>query len=130
MSRRSPSRQFPRTVFGVFLDVLAFFCLTLQSSSALAAENLFLRKQLGLYVERQKKPRRATDSVRFTLAQLSRLFDGSSVLTVVKPDTLILWHRKGFPLLEVEVSVERTTASSDRCAGVNCRHGIEQSDLG
>jgi len=62
-------------VFGVFLDVLAFFCLTLQSSSALAAENLFLRKQLGLYVERQKKPRRATDSVRFTLAQLSRLFD-------------------------------------------------------
>ena len=95
-----------------------------------AAENLFLRKQLGLYVERQKKPRRATDSVRFTLAQLSRLFDGSSVLTVVKPDTLILWHRKGFPLLEVEVSVERTTASSDRCAGVNCRHGIEQSDLG
>jgi putative transposase len=95
MSPRSPGCQFLRTVFGIFVDVLAFICLGLQSSSALAAENLFLRKQLGLYVERQKKPHRATDSVRFTLAQLSRLFDWRSVLTVVKPDTLIRWHRKG-----------------------------------
>src|SRR5262249_27893579 len=55
-------------------------------------------KQLGLYVERKKKPHRATDSVRFTLAQLSRLFDWRSVLAVVKPDTLIRWHRKGFRL--------------------------------
>ena len=98
MSRRSPGRQFLRTGFGIFVDVLAFICLSLQSSSALAAENLFLRKQLGLYVGRKKKPRRATDSVRFTLAQLSRLFDWRSVLTVVKPDTLIHWHRKGFRL--------------------------------
>jgi putative transposase len=98
MSRRSPGRQFLRTVFGIFVDLLAFICLSLQSPSALAAENLFLRKQLGLYVERKKKPQRATDSVRFTLAQLSRLFDWRSVLAVVKPDTLIRWHRKGFRL--------------------------------
>jgi putative transposase len=82
----------------VFVDLLIFFCFSLRSSSALAAENLFLRKQLGLYVERKKKPRRATDSVRFTLAQLSRFFQWRSVLTVVKPDTLIRWHRKGFRL--------------------------------
>jgi putative transposase len=73
-------------------------CLCLRTSSALAAENLFLRKQLGLYVERKKKPSRATDSVRFTLAQLSRFFEWRSLLTVVKPDTLIRWHRKGFSL--------------------------------
>src|SRR5262249_29379378 len=71
---------------------------SLRSSSALAAENLFLRKQLGLYVERKKKPHRANDSVRFTLAQLTRFFEWRSVLTVVKPDTLIRWHRKGFRL--------------------------------
>ena len=64
--------EFVRGVFGVFIDVLTFFCLSLRSSSALAAENLFLRKQLGLYIERKKKPRRATNSVRFTLAQLMR----------------------------------------------------------
>src|SRR5262245_17359145 len=88
-----------RNVLGVFIDALVFFCLTLRSPSALAAENLFLRKQLGLYVERQKKPRRATDSVRFTLTQLMRFFDWRDALTVVKPDTLIRWHRRGFRLL-------------------------------
>jgi putative transposase len=98
MLSRSRGCQLIRSVFGVVIDALTFFCLILRSSSALAAENLFLRKQLGLYVERRKKPRRATDSIRFTLAQLTKLFEWRSVLTVVKPDTLIRWHRKGFRL--------------------------------
>ena len=98
MSSLSCGCELIRAVFAVFLDTLTFVCLTLRSSSALAAENLFLRKQLGLYVERKKKPRRATDSVRFTLAQLARLFEWRNALTVVKPDTLIRWHRKGFRL--------------------------------
>jgi hypothetical protein len=54
-----------------------------------AAENLFLRKQLGLFVERKVKPRRATDSIRFTLARLSRWFDWRAALIVVKPDTFL-----------------------------------------
>ena len=87
-----------RTVFGVFVDVLTFFGLLLRSPSALAAENLFLRKQLGLYVERKKKPRRATDSIRFTLAQLAQFFEWRDALTIVKPETLVRWHRKGFRL--------------------------------
>jgi hypothetical protein len=76
-----------RTIGGVFFDLLVFFRLNLRSAPAPAAENLFLRKQLSLYVERKKKPRRATDSARFTLAQLSRLFEWRDALTVVKPDT-------------------------------------------
>jgi hypothetical protein len=54
----------------------------------LAAENLFLRKQLTLYLERQVKPRRADDATRIALVALSRLIDWRRVLTVVKPDTL------------------------------------------
>jgi hypothetical protein len=65
--------------------------------ATVAAENLFLRKQLGLYIERKTKARRATDAIRFTLAQLSRLFDWPA-LTIVQPDTLIHWHRIGFRL--------------------------------
>jgi hypothetical protein len=64
----------------------------------LAAENLFLRKQLALYQERRVKPRRADDALRIALVTLSRLIDWKAVLTVVKPDTLIRWHRKGFRL--------------------------------
>ncbi len=85
-----------RSICGVFLDVLVFLRLNLCSRPALAAENLFMRKQLALYVERKKKPRRATDSVRFTVGQLSRFFHWSDALTVVKPGTLIRWHRQGF----------------------------------
>src|SRR5262245_29781042 len=82
----------------VLVDICSFFRLCFRSPSAVAAENLFLRKQLGLYIERKTKPRRATDCVRFTLAQLSRFFDWRNALTIVKPDTLIRWHRKGFRL--------------------------------
>jgi len=87
-----------RNFFGVFLDALVFIGLCLRPTVGVAAENLFLRKQLGLYMEREVKPRRATDSIRFTLARLSRWFDWRQALIVVKPDTLIRWHRKGFRL--------------------------------
>jgi putative transposase len=63
-----------------------------------AAENLFLKKQLALYVERQVKPRRADDATRMALVALSRLIEWRRILTIVKPDTLIRWHRKGFRL--------------------------------
>ena len=43
-----------------FLDVLRFLGLCLRSSPALAAENLFLRKQLALYQEHHVTPRRVT----------------------------------------------------------------------
>src|SRR5262249_75379 len=69
-----------------------------QSRAQLAAENLFLRKQLALYRERQGKPRRADDPTRITLVALSRFVDWPHLLTVVKPETLIRWHRKGFRL--------------------------------
>src|SRR5215510_9598853 len=86
------------TIFGVFLDALTFLRLWLRPTATVAAENLFLRKQLSLFVERKVKPRRATDSIRFTLARLARCFDWQNALIVVKPDTLMRWHRRGFRL--------------------------------
>jgi hypothetical protein len=44
------------------------------------------------------EPRRADDVMRITLVALSSLIDWRRVLTIVKPDTLIPWHRKGFQL--------------------------------
>jgi hypothetical protein len=77
-------QHFVQTVFYVVLDGLMFLRLCLRPSAAAAAENLFLRKQLGLFVERQVKPRRATESSRFTLGQLSRWFDWREALIVVQ----------------------------------------------
>ena len=69
-----------------------------RSHSQRAAENLFLRKQLAFYVERQVKPRRADDATRITIVALSSLIEWRRILMIVKPDTLIGWHRKGFRL--------------------------------
>ena len=44
--------------------------LCLRSRAALAAENLFLRKQLAFFEERKAQPHRATDAVRFVISAL------------------------------------------------------------
>jgi transposase InsO family protein len=67
-----------------------------RASAALAAENLFLRKQLALYQERKVKPRRATHAARIALVWLSRWFDWRQALAVVQPQTFIRWHRQAF----------------------------------
>ena len=80
----------------VLADLLHFVVISLRSRSSLAAENLFLRKQLAFYKERRLKPRRTSASTRLTLQWLSRWFDWRSALTVVTPRTFIGWHRRGF----------------------------------
>lgn len=76
-------------------------CLALRRSlpvltPALAAENLFLRKQLALSQERGVKPTRATDATRIALTWLARCFDWRRALVIVQPKTLTRWHRQGF----------------------------------
>jgi transposase InsO family protein len=80
-------------------DVLRFVIVALRPTRAVAAENLFLRRQLAMYVERGVKPRRPDVATRVSLALLSRLFDWRSSLIAVRPATLIRWHRAGFRLL-------------------------------
>ena len=83
-------------------DLVRFLRLVLRSRTSLAAENLFLRKQLAFYQERKVKPRRADNPTRLTLVLLGRWFDWRDALIVVKPRTFITWHRRGFRLaLEV-----------------------------
>jgi hypothetical protein len=85
-------------VSALFGDLLRFVSGTVRSQSSLVAENLFLRKQLAFYQERKVRPRRLTDAARLTLVLWSRLFDWKDALIIVKPETLIGWHRKGFRL--------------------------------
>src|SRR5262247_3537773 len=96
--RRFGLRVAFRTVVDVLADVARLGFLTLPSRAQLAAENLFLRKQLALYLERRVKPRRADDATRITLVALRRLVDWRQLLVIVKPATLIRWHRKAFRL--------------------------------
>src|SRR5262252_1504879 len=87
-----------RTIVPVVIDLIRLAVLAVHSRRALAGENLFLRKQLALFQERQVKPRRAHDSTRWMMATLSRMFSWRDALVNVKADTIIRWHRKGFRL--------------------------------
>lgn len=91
--------RFLSLLFALAQETLRFLVLGSRTKAALRAENLFLRKQLALYVEREAKPLRATDATRFCMVLLSRLFAWQNALVSVKPETFLHWHRKGFRLL-------------------------------
>jgi putative transposase len=91
-------RQLASLLRKLSADAWHFLVLCLRPAPVLAAEVLFLRKQLALYEERQVKPRRATNAARCTMVWLSRWFDWRPALHIVKPDTFTGWHRRSFRL--------------------------------
>jgi putative transposase len=69
-----------------------------RSKEELIAENMFLRQQL-IVLEREVKRPKLTQHDRQILVLLSsRIQAWREALMVVKPDTLIGWHRQGFKL--------------------------------
>jgi transposase InsO family protein len=83
--------------FQIVTSDCARFCAALfRNRAALAAENLFLRKQLALFKEREKKAKATTAADRYVFTKLARLFDWRNALVMVKPATLIGWHRAAF----------------------------------
>jgi hypothetical protein len=67
--------QLVHTLLAFLVDGMRHLGLCLRSPAALAAENLFLRKQLALYQERGVKPKRVTPATRLALVWLARWFD-------------------------------------------------------
>jgi hypothetical protein len=64
-------------VSGILIELVAetlrWLRLAFRSSQSIQAENLFLRRQLALYIERGVKPRRIDPATRIGLTLLSRL---------------------------------------------------------
>ena len=75
------------SLFHLVAETLRWCRLTLRSSRSIKAENLFLRRQLALYVERGVKPQRIDPVTRIGLTLLSRLFSWQDALVVVRPET-------------------------------------------
>ena len=70
----------------------------LQSSATLRLENLALRQQLAVLRHKSKRPQ-LRDRDRFFWVLLSRVWSGwKSALVLVKPDTVVRWHRRRFKL--------------------------------
>jgi hypothetical protein len=65
-------QQLAGMLLALLVDALRYLGLCLRPPATLAAENLFLRKQLALYQERHIKPKRATHATRIALIWLAR----------------------------------------------------------
>ena len=87
--------QTARAILEVLVDLVRLAALFLRPASAIRAENLVLRKQLAAYIERGIKPRRLDHAGRVSLALLARLFSWRDSIVIVRPATVIRWHRMG-----------------------------------
>jgi len=71
----------------------------LKSRASLQLENLALRHQIGILQRSAVKRAKLTTADRVLWVWLSRVWAGwRSALVIVKPETVIAWHRQGFRL--------------------------------
>src|SRR5438552_2464034 len=78
--------------------LLRTFCSAVRTRRELALENLALRQHLAVWKARQPRPRLAEKDRIFWIV-LARLWKNwRSSLQVVRPETVVRWHRRGFRL--------------------------------
>jgi transposase InsO family protein len=84
-------------MIGLLCFVLAVVASPLKSKLRLEAENAVLRHQLIVLRRRLRGRVRLTNQDRWFLIQLYRWFPSIlQVLTIIRPETLVRWHRTGF----------------------------------
>jgi hypothetical protein len=84
-------------MIGLFRFVLAVLASPFKSKVRLEAENAVLRHQLVVLRRGLHGRVRLTNHDRWFLVQLYRWFPAIlQVLTIIRPETLLRWHRAGF----------------------------------
>jgi hypothetical protein len=84
-------------MIGLFCFVLAVLASPFKSKLRLEAENAVLRHQLIILRRRLHGRVRLTNHDRWFFIQLYRWFPAIlRVLTIMRPETLVRWHRAGF----------------------------------
>src|ERR1019366_2757335 len=84
-------------MIGLLCFVLAVWASPFKSKIRLAAENAALRHQLIVLRRKLRGRVQLVNSDRWFLVQLYRWFPSIlKVLTIIRPETLVRWHRAGF----------------------------------
>jgi hypothetical protein len=90
-------RSFSSPMLSPLTALFATLASVFRSRSALQLENLALRHQIGVLQRAARKRPKLTPGDRLLWVWLSRLWSGwRSALAIVKPETVIAWHRVGF----------------------------------
>src|SRR5215510_1199656 len=118
------------TLTELLRDGLRFLKTVPRSRTALAAEILFLRKQLAYYQEHEIRPPRLSDPARLSLLLWSRFFDWKGALTVRDARHFVRLASQSFQaVLALEVT-RRPPATSQRYPAADRAHGQRKCDLG
>jgi transposase InsO family protein len=84
-------------MFALLCFVLAVLASPFKAKSRLEAENVALRQQLIVLQRKARGRPRLTNNDRWFFIQLYRWFPSIlPVLTIIRPETLVRWHRSGF----------------------------------
>src|SRR5271169_3991070 len=76
---------------------LGFLAAILRSRAEVEAENLVLRQQINVFRRRMPKRPALNNTDRFLFVWLYRWFPSTiGALAIVRPETIIRWHRVGF----------------------------------
>ena len=86
-----------RVIFPQLFAVLAACVSALKGQRALALENLALRQQVTLLKRSVKRPRVTCMDRLFWIAFVRYVHSWRSMLHALHPDTVVRWHRDGFP---------------------------------
>ena len=85
-----------RVVLGLLIAILGALRAAFRSRASLVAENLALRQQLAVLRRKTKRPQLTAHDRAFWVT-LSRVWSRwTEALTIVRPETVIGWHRRGF----------------------------------
>jgi putative transposase len=80
----------------ILMDFATFFWIRLRLTSFLAAQNLALRQQLAVLKRTNRRPKIKTMDRLFWVLLSMVWSPWRKSLIIVKPQTVIKWHRNGF----------------------------------
>jgi putative transposase len=83
-------------VFGLLVAIIGALRSALRPRASLVAENLALRQQLAVLRRKRKRPQLAPIDRAFWVVLCRAWSRWAETLTIVKPETVIRWHRRGF----------------------------------
>ncbi len=85
-------RQYPGMIWSLLCSLISAF----KTRRSLALENLALRQQLAVLQRSVKRPRLSNVDRGFWVLLRRFWTDWARVLIIVKPETVVRWHRSGF----------------------------------
>src|SRR6202790_2677863 len=107
----------------LFRLILGILASRFKARATLEAENLVLRQQVNVLRRRTPKRPHLNNTDRFLFVWLYRWFPSVlEVVAIVRPETIIRWHRAGFR--EYWCAGDPATVLADRRSRLSCARSL------